>query len=331
MKKLLVICGPTATGKTGLGLKLAKKFNGEIVSADSRQVYKGMDIGTGKDLPKISNFQFPISNLKLKNFQIGYYEVKGVRIWLYDIVEPDYLFNVSGWIKCAELVIKDVFRRDKLPILVGGTGFYLKTLIENIPSQGIPPNWLLRTKLELKSPESLFEELAEFDSFRAGQMNISDRKNKRRLIRAIEIARWRVSNRLQPAMEKLPQFDALFIGLKAPLKILYQKIDKRVDEQIKMGAEAEVKKLIRQGFRWNLPSMSAMGYIEWQPFFERETTRDEIIARWKFDEHAYARRQMTWFKKQKSINWFDITKKGWENDVEKKVLIWYTQRNAKKN
>jgi len=317
MKKLLVICGPTATGKTSLGLYLAKKFQGEIISADSRQVYKGMDIATGKDIGRGKWIK-------------GHWEIEGIPLWLLDIVEPNEEFSVAHFADLAWEKIKDIWQRKKLPILVGGTGFYIKAIIEDIPSKGIPPNWLLRGQLELKSVDSLFEELAELDSFRAGQVNSSDRQNKRRLIRAIEVARWRVSNRLQET-KKLPQFDFLLIGLSTPLKNLYQKIDKRVDEHLQMGAENEVKKLLEKGFSWGLPSMSAMGYQEWRPFLDGKVKIEEILARWKFNEHAYARRQMTWFRKDRRIKWFDIQKKRWQDRVEKEVFIWYTQDNAKEN
>ena len=295
MKKLLVICGPTATGKTPLGLYLAKKFQGEIISADSRQVYKGMDIATGKDIGAAKWVK-------------DHWEIKGIPLWLLDIIEPNEEFSVAHFTDLAWKKIKNIWQRKKLPILVGGTGFYIKTIIEDIPSKRIPPNWPLRKQLELKSVDSLFEELAELDSFRAGQMNSSDRQNKRRLTRAIEVARWRVANRLQKT-KKLPQFGFLLIGLSAPLKTLYQKIDKRVDEHLQMGAENEMKKLLAKGFSWKLPSMSAMGYQEWQPYFEGKAKLEEILSRWKFNEHAYARRQMTWFRKDRRIKWFDIQKK----------------------
>jgi tRNA dimethylallyltransferase len=327
MKKILIICGSTATGKTGLALKLAKKFNGEIVSADSRQVYQGMDIATGKDLPTKARFKIEKSGLEGKNLKIGYYQVNGIRLWLYDIVKPDYFFNVSDWVKCAQWVIEDIYRRGKLPILVGGTGFYLKAIVEDIPTKNIPPNLFLREKLELKSRKVLFNELAELDSSRAGQMNTSDKQNRRRLIRAIEIARWRIEHRLEKTLKPI-KFDSLIIGLKAPLKFLYQKIDQRVEKQFKNGAEREIERLVNQGFSWDLPSMSALGYREWQSKLEGQASLMEVLIRCQFDEHAYARRQMTWFKKQKEVYWFDISRKGWENKVEKQLSVWYTGKNA---
>lgn len=318
MKKLLIICGPTATGKTGLGLKLAKRFNGEIISVDSRQIYQGMDIATGKD----------IKNGKWTN---DHWELEGIPIWLLDIILPNQEFSVAYYTDLAWKAIRDIWDRGKLPILVGGTGFYIKAVLENTPSQGIPPNWLLRKKLEKKSVKALFGELIKFDSCRAKQMNVSDRQNKRRLIRAIEIAKWLLKNPL-PEKQKLPTAETIFIGLKTSLEKLYQIIDQRIEEHLKMGAKKEVKELLKKGFSWELPSMSAMGYQEWQPFLEGKSEIQEVLARWKFNEHAYARRQMTWFRKNKKINWFDISCKGWENKVENKIIIWYNKnKDAKKN
>ena len=309
MKKLLIICGPTATGKTGLGLKLAKKFKGEVISADSRQVYKGMDIATGKDIIQ-------------GEWEKDHWELRGIPLWLLDIVNPNEEFSVAHFTDLAWKKIKDIWKRGKLPILVGGTGFYIKAIIEDIPTKNIPPNWSFRKKLELKSKEALFKELAELDSSRAGKMNISDRQNKRRLIRAIEIARWRIGFRSVKTTPPI-QFEHLIIGLKAPLKFLYQKIDRRIEEQFKDGAEKEVKRLIERGFSWDLPSMSAMGYREWRLYFEGKATLNEVITRWKFNEHSYARRQMTWFKKMPEIHWFDIAFKEWQDEIEKMVNKWY--------
>ena len=182
MRKLLVICGPTACGKTSLALGLAKKFGGEVVSADSRQVYKGMDIGTGKDLPK--NSKFEIRNSKLG----GSYIVAGVPIWGYDIADSKKGFNVAQYTKITRTIIENIFVRGKLPILVGGTGLYIKGAVDGIATAEVRPNVKLRKSLFEKSPEELFEILAQVDAIKAGSLNSSDRRNPRRLIRAIEVA-----------------------------------------------------------------------------------------------------------------------------------------------
>ena len=158
MKKLLVICGATATGKTSLGISLAKKYRGEIISGDSRQVYQKMDIGTGKDIPKGAKY-------KLNNRRTGgYYEISGIRIWGYDLVSPKEEFSVAQYTKIAREVIKDIHKRNKLPILVGGTGFYLKSVVEGIGTVEIPQNKALRENLKILPKDELLEKLAILDS-----------------------------------------------------------------------------------------------------------------------------------------------------------------------
>ena len=141
MHQLLLICGPTATGKTHLALDLAKKFNGELISADSRQVYKGLDIGTGKDLPVNSKFQ-------MENDKLGFYSINGVKVWGYDLVEPKREFSVAQYIKIANDIIKNIWERGKLPILIGGTGFYIQGIVDGIPRAQIPINNKLRNLLK---------------------------------------------------------------------------------------------------------------------------------------------------------------------------------------
>ncbi|MGB9637483.1 MAG: tRNA (adenosine(37)-N6)-dimethylallyltransferase MiaA [Microgenomates group bacterium] len=335
MDKLLIICGPTATGKTKLGISLAKEFNGEIVSADSRQVYRGMDVGTGKDLGEstIYNVQFTI-----KDFRIGYYKIDGVKVWLLDVVNPDYKFNVADYKKCADLVIDDILRRGKLPIVVGGTGFYIKAVLEGIGTMGIEPDWELRERLSHCSIASLLEILTKLDPERIQRMSESDRKNPRRLIRAIEIAR---KGKGQSAKCKVTvessKLDTLFIGLTAPNKILYKKIDQRVEERMNMGLEDEIRGLLAKGYNFaNSALGTTLAYREWQEYFEGKKTKDEVIQNWKFDEHEYSRRQMTWFRRDSRINWFDITDETFREKVEKLVGNWYIdskstyQQNSKR-
>lgn len=311
-KKILVICGPTATGKTSLGIGLSKKFGGEIISADSRQVYQGMDIATGKDLPV---------NHK---FQKGCYLFDGISVWLLDIVEPDVKFTVVDYYDLAWKVIKDIWKRGKLPIVVGGTGFYIKALLEGIGTMGIAPDWILREELKDKNCEELQNILREIKLERIERMNDSDRKNPRRLLRAIEVELYRKRNGKKENKRPRTDFEVLSIGLTDSLVNLYRKIDDRIEEQIKKGAQKEVEKLIEKGYSWNLPSMTAMGYGEWQNYFEGKKEKPEIIKIWKFNEHGYARRQMTWFRKTQNIQWFDIGNPNWSKQVEKLVKDWYS-------
>ena len=347
-KKLLILCGPTATGKTALGIRLAKKFNGEIVSADSRQVYRGMDIGTGKDLPL--NTKYKILNTRYKGYRLGYYLFDKVPVWLLDIVAPDYQFNVADYASCANAVINDIWAKGKLPILVGGTGFYIKGLVEGIESLGVEPDLKLREKLRNLEIEKLREKLKDLDPRKWEQMNKSDRRNPRRLVRAIEIAKkYQASSlgklgmmlseaetsNIKYQTDRLKIKDVLMIGLTAPNKILYERIDQRVDERVKQGIIEEIKKLLKKGYRWENSALSkTIGYQEWGPYFENSQLEKAIIQKWKYDEHHYARRQITWFRKSLRENqgiWFDISQKGWENEVEKLAENWYNENKDAEN
>jgi len=306
MGKLLVVCGPTATGKTSLAVKLAKEFNGELISADSRQVYQGMDVGTGKDHPK------------------------GIKIHLIDVVKPNQEFSVSQYYRLAWQMIRKIWKKGKLPILVGGTGFYIKAVVDGIATKDIPPSPKIRQGMKEWTASQLCQYLENLDPIKAASLNQSDRQNPRRLIRAIEIADWKKENPgWQPEKHKKPP--VLFFGLKAKYKELYQKIDERVAQRVKIEAEKEVRDLVKRGYSWNLPAMNSMGYIQWKPYFEKKTTKKEVVKRWQFAEHAYARRQMTWFKKDKRINWFDISEKRWQDRIVKLVKQWLAEKNAQKD
>jgi tRNA dimethylallyltransferase len=276
MTKLLIICGSTATGKTALAAKLAKKFNGELISADSRQVYQGMDIVTGKDKPK------------------------DIKIHGLDLISPDEEFSVAHFVKYARTLINQIGKKGKLPIVVGGTGLYLNSLINPPQTLNIKPDWQLRKRLEGFSARKLLKLLKQLNPQRVDRMNHSDRNNPRRLIRAIE-----VNNRqtLTPPVK----YDALWIGLTADKKILDKKIADRVQERIKAGAIQEWEKL-KVKYPANLPSMSSIGYRQLPD-----------IAAWIKAEQQYSRRQLTWFKKNKQIHWNP-------NNVVRLVKTWYTKK-----
>jgi len=335
MNKLLIICGPTATGKTSLGIKLAKSFGGEIVNADSRQVYQGMNIGTGKDLNKFSIFNPPAGEVGFqfsikKGLKVGYYLVDKVPIWLLDIVDPSYRFSVSDYLSCALLVIGDIWRRGRLPILVGGTGFYIKALLDGIETLGIEPNWQWRKEAKDLGLSKLQEMLRRTNKEKFERMNQSDKNNPRRLMRAIEVERQLKKSKYKSKKKKLDlkEEDLLMVGLKAPYKVLYERIDERIKKRLKQGLLMEIEDLLRKGYDFqNSVLGTTLAYKEWQGYFENgkkgAEARRQVIKRWKYDEHRYARRQMTWFRKEKRINWFDITKKDFPQRVEKMVRKWY--------
>lgn len=320
MNNLLVICGPTATGKTLLALKLAKIFNAEIVSADSRQVFRGMDIGTGKDLPAKSKLQNP--NDKSEKGDFGYYVVNEVRIWGYDLVDPREEFSASQYINAANEIIKNIQKRGKLPILVGGTGFYIKGVIDGIETSDVPQNKRLRESLMNKNSDELIKILGRTDPFKLESMNLSDRKNPRRLIRAIEVGEFKTKYGILPKKRIVDINKVLMVGLIAAKDFLGVNIEERVRDRIKKGLEGEIRTLLKKGIGWNLQSMNTLGYKEWREYFEAKRTRDQVIDKWTQNEKKYAKRQITWFRKEKRIYWFDISLFGWMGKVEKLVEKW---------
>lgn len=331
MNKLLIICGPTATGKTSLTLHLAKQFNGELVSADSRQVYRRMDIGTGKDLPV--NAKLQMANVKWGKGRLGWYGMDEVKVWGLDIVDPGENFSVAEYIEIAGKVITDIWERGNLPILVGGTGFYIRGIVDGIGTLEVPRNKVVREELEGKAVEELYEELEGLDEKRAQGMNKSDRRNPARLVRAIEVGRWRKDKGglgIIGGKGLAEETDVLFIGLTAPKDLLNKRIEKRVEERMRDGVIGEIKGLLEKGVTWETQAMNAMGYREWKAYFTKATSgkekisEGEIIENWKRDEKNYAKRQMTWFKKDIRVHWFDITEDGYPVNVVKTVEKWHT-------
>lgn len=323
MEKLLVICGPTATGKTRLALHLAKMFKGELISADSRQVYKGMNVGTGKDLAPDAKWHRAKLSFLNSQFSIGFYEVGGVKIWGYDLVEPTREFSVAQYVQIASKIIEDIEKRKKLPILVGGTGLYIKAVVDGIPTSSIPKNESLRRTLKDKSLREQFDLLAQLDPVRAASLNASDRKNSRRLIRAIEIAEYKLKTKDKPFSGTKTRYDAMFIGLNTNSAALSKIIKKRVINRLRKGMEKEMIKLFEKGITFKHQSMQALGYKQWRGYFQNKKSKQKVINSWILVETQYAKRQVTWFKRDKRINWFDVTKPNWKQHVEKMVRKWY--------
>lgn len=306
MKKLLIVCGPTATGKTSLSILLAKRFNGELISADSKQVYIGMDIGTGKEW------------------------AEGVVIHGYDLVSPDQNFSVSQFVKFAQKKIKSIHKKGKLPILVGGTGLYIKGVVDGIPSISIPQNINLRESLEGKTATTLYDKLATLDSSKAASLNLSDSKNPRRLVRAIEVAQYKITHGKKDQKVKTKKdnnFDTLFVGISLNKKNLLKRIEKRVEDRMNEGFIFEIESLLKCGISWQYQSMKSLGYAEAEDFLKKGLSYEDFIQSWVTSEFKYAKRQMTWFKKNPKINWFDIKDPRYPKNVEKLVKKWYPSGN----
>jgi len=282
--KLIVILGPTASGKTEWAIKLAQKFNGEIISADSRQIYRGMDIGTAKPIDK-----------------------GGIPHYLIDAVNPDEEWTLAQFQKMAREKIEDIQQQSKIPFLVGGTGLYIQAVVDNLEIPKVAPSQALRKKLEQKSTQELFEDLKRLDPKTAETI---DSKNKRRLIRALEVII--ISRASFVSAKKIGEslFETLQIGIRISQEKIYKRIDKRVEEQMEQGLESEVKKIYEELSQklpeekiWQLPSMSGICYQEFKGYFEGQIDLAEVVNLIKLHNRQYVRKQMTWFKRDKRIHW----------------------------
>jgi len=275
-KKLVVILGPTASGKTDLSIKLAKKFNGEVVSADSRQVYKGMDIGTGKVTKK---------------------EMEGISHYLLDVVSPKSYFTVAQYQKLAQKAINKILGNGKIPFLVGGSPFYIYSIVEGWQFPKLKPDWKLRKDLEKKSSSELFKILKKLDKERVKNI---DKSNKRRLIRAIEIAK---KLGKVPKIKKSPQYNCLLIGIKKELEVLKNLIEKRLLKRFRQGIIKEVEILHKNNVSWKRLEEFGLEYKWIARFLQKKINYEEMLERLQKDIEHFAKRQMTWFKKDKRIKW----------------------------
>ncbi len=275
--KIIVIVGPNASGKSSLAVKIAQKINGEVVSADSRQVYKGMDIGTGKITKK---------------------EMRGIAHHLLDVASPKRTFTVVQYKKLAEKAIEKILKKNKVPILCGGTGFYVQAVVDGITIPQVKPNWKLRKELEKKSTKELFQILKKLDPARAKTI---DKNNPRRLIRAIEIVK--ETKKPIPKIKKTPKYDVLIIGIKKEKEELKKLIAERLKKRLKKGMIKEVEKLHNVGVSWKKIENFGLEYKWIAKYLQKEISYNEMIEKLQKDIEHYAKRQMTWFKRDKRIIW----------------------------
>lgn len=312
MKQLLVIMGLTSTGKTDLALKLAKKFNGELVACDSRQVYKGLNIGTGK---------LPGEDVNIKKGK-GFWEMDGVTVWMYDEVDFKNQYTVYDYVKDADKIINQILKRGKLPIVVGGTGLYLKALLGGLPNLAIPLDKNLRRELSNLTIKQLQQRLRKQDKSKWKGLNESDRQNPRRLTRAIEITLGKPQRR-GLSKNLLKNFNILKIGLTAPREILYKRIDERVINRLDQGMIEESEKLHKRGLSFERMKQLGLEYGILADYLQGKISKIELVKVLQGKIHGYARRQITWFRREKNVLWFDRTQSYWREQVENKVSSWY--------
>ncbi len=282
---LLVIVGPTATGKTSLALTLAQRLDGEIVSADSRQVYQGMDIGTAKPTPE---------------------ERARVPHHLLDIITPDTPYTLTQYQADAQAAIAAIAGRGHLPLLVGGTGLYIRAVVDNLAIPEVPPDWALRRDLEAQAASegaaALHARLAALDPTSAARI---DPANVRRIIRALEVTllTGQPFSAQQGARPSL--YRPLLLGLTCERARLYERADRRIEAMLAVGLVDEVRALVARGYAWNLPAMTSLGYGEIGAYLRGEISLEEAAARLKFNTHSYIRRQYSWFRPDARIHWLE--------------------------
>lgn len=285
--KVIVIVGPTASGKTSTSIKLAKELNGEIISADSMQIYKEMNIGTAK--PSLE-------------------ERDGIKHYLMDIVSPEETFNVTMYKKMAEEAIEEILSHGKLPIIVGGTGLYVSTLINGIEFSEVKEDVDYRKEMqalaESKGPNYLHDMLKEIDPIAAENI---DMNNVRRVIRALEIYKVTGKTKTQLDKESIKEtkYDYLVYGIETPREKLYDRINLRVDKMLEEGLIEEVKTLLEK-YKISKTAFQGLGYKEVKEYLDGQVSYEDMIEKLKMETRRYAKRQLTWFRREKKIKWLSL-------------------------
>ncbi len=282
-EKIIVIVGPTAVGKTALSLALAKKYQGEIINGDSVQVFRGLDIGSAKATSD---------------------EQAGIPHHLIDIRNPDETYNVYDFKQKVDQLIKEISARGKCPIIVGGTGLYIQSVLYDYKFPTTTGDSVLRDKLGEQSPFDLHRQLADLDPASAEKIHPN---NVKRVIRALEICLTtgeKCSNQ-SSATEQIAKYNATVIGLSMAREQLYERINSRVHLMLAQGLEAEVRTLYQAGFG-QAQSMQAIGYKEWLPYFEGACSLVDVIEQIQKHSRRFAKRQFTWFQNKMAVNWFEI-------------------------
>lgn len=297
-EKVVVICGPTASGKTALSIELAKKINGEIVSCDSMQIYKEMDIGTAKTTKE---------------------EMQGIKHHMLDIISPEERYSVADYKKEAKNAIREILKKGKTPIVVGGTGLYVDSLIYEIEYPNIEFDEEYRKKLEIQVEkeglENLYEQAKKIDPEAIKKISQNDKKRIIRILEIYHATGYNKTEQERKSREKEPEFDYKVYGLNMPREKLYKRIDLRVDIMIKQGLIEEVEKIYKKYSKFPT-AMQGLGYKEVVEYLNNNLTKEEMIEKIKQETRRYAKRQMTWFRKNKQTIWLDT-----ENTVQNNLQI----------
>ena len=299
-RPLIVLTGPTAVGKTSLSISLAKAVNGEIISADSMQVYKKMDIGSAKIRPE---------------------EMQGVKHYLVDVLEPEEEFHIVKFQQMAKEAMEEIYEKGKIPILVGGTGFYIQAVTRDIDFTEAQQENTYRAELEklaeTEGAEYLHDRLKEVDPTSADTIHAN---NVKRVIRALEFYHQNgtpISAHNEEQKKQTSPYNLAYFVLNAPRDILYERIDKRVDQMLEEGLVKEVEGLKREGYHRGMVSMQGLGYKEILAYLEGEYPLEEAVRILKRDTRHFAKRQLTWFRRESDVIWVDKDKFHWD---EKEIL-----------
>ncbi|MDR3254058.1 MAG: tRNA (adenosine(37)-N6)-dimethylallyltransferase MiaA [Synergistaceae bacterium] len=308
-RTIYAIIGPTAVGKTRAGFELAKRLGAEIISVDSRQVYRYLDVGTDK---------------------ISIEDRKIVPHYLIDVADPDEVFTAADFVMQAEAAIRRVYARGRIPILVGGTPFYYKALAGGVLSKSLPRDESIRVELEeegdLRGTSTLHERLSIIDPASAARIHPNDRV---RIVRALEIhaLTGQSATELYAASEKMGSSRIFYFGFNSPRTLLYERISRRVSEQFSSGYPEEVMRLLDNGYSRDLPALSGFGYRELVLFLDGQMTFDEALQGDIKSTKAFARRQMTWFKQFSPVIWYDLSANSFESTVGDMEKIITDEKN----
>lgn len=313
LPKIIAVVGPTAAGKTSLAISLAKVFDGEVISVDSRQVYKGMDIGTAKPDGDKKEDEISLGGNVMQLFGIRHKRViEDVVHWGFDLVSPDEDYSVVEFKWYAEDRIANMLKRGKVPILAGGTGFWIQAIVDNLQLTEGKPDARLRAELEARHIDDLFAELKRIDPVGA---EIIDRKNKRKVVRALEVTKTTGKPFSEQQIKGEPMYDVLQIGVRVDREVLNARINDRVDEMIALGLVNEVRAL-KETYGCEIESMTGIGYRQICAFLDGQVKLADAVEEVKSDSRRYAKRQMTWFKRDPRIHWVETSEEAMKLTTE---------------